>query len=229
MELPVIKFSEAAHLSIEKFRQMDYLATTQYELPIDLMMENAGLQLARLIAMKSTKREKILIGIGKGNNGGGGLVAARRLVSWGYRVYLDLPFKKLQPLVKTQLKRALNAGVKIQSIEQPDIFADAYLGFSQRLPLPNNIKQAIDKANQMKCPKISLDLPTGFDKNTSKTIFKPDIILTLAAMKTELIPLLDSIQILIADISIPTQVYEHFSISQPEGFKKSGLISISSS
>ena len=229
MELPEIKLSAAGHLSIEKFRQMDYLATTQYEIPIELMMENAGLQLARLIAMKSTTKEKVLIGIGKGNNGGGGLVAARRLASWGYKVYLDLLFKKLQTLVKNQLKRALNTGVQIQPIEQPDFFADAYLGFSQRLPLPDNIKQAIDKVTRIECPKISLDLPTGFDKDTSKTMFNPDIILTLAAMKTELIPLLNNVQILIADISIPTLVYEHFSIRQPEGFKESGLVSISHS
>ncbi len=77
-------------LSLESFKKMDYLAVEKYDLPIELMMENAGLQLARLIALKATKNSKITIGVGNGNNGGGGLVAARRLAAWGYDVYLDL-------------------------------------------------------------------------------------------------------------------------------------------
>ena len=62
-------------LSLESFKEMDYLAVEKYALPIELMMENAGLQLARLITFSATKNSKILIGIGNGNNGGGGLVA----------------------------------------------------------------------------------------------------------------------------------------------------------
>jgi len=66
-------------ISIDRFKEMDELAIQKYGLTIELMMENAGLQLARLISQYATKQSKIHIGIGKGNNGGGGLVAARRL------------------------------------------------------------------------------------------------------------------------------------------------------
>jgi NAD(P)H-hydrate epimerase len=68
---------------------MDYYTLEKYDLSIELMIEYAGLQLARLIALKATKTSKITIGVGNGNNGGGGLVAARRLAAWGYDVYLD--------------------------------------------------------------------------------------------------------------------------------------------
>ncbi|MFT6796061.1 MAG: NAD(P)H-hydrate epimerase [Maribacter sp.] len=77
-------------LSLETFKKMDYYAVEKYGLSIELMMENAGLQLARLIALKASKECKITVGVGNGNNGGGGLVAARRLAAWGYDVYLDL-------------------------------------------------------------------------------------------------------------------------------------------
>ena len=66
-------------ISIDQFKKMDELAIHKYGLSIELMMENAGLQLARLISQYATKQSTIHIGIGTGNNGGGGLVAARRL------------------------------------------------------------------------------------------------------------------------------------------------------
>jgi NAD(P)H-hydrate repair Nnr-like enzyme with NAD(P)H-hydrate epimerase domain len=58
-------------LSIDQFKEMDRLAIEQYFLPIEIMMENAGLQLARLIASIVPGNRKILIGVGMGNNGGG--------------------------------------------------------------------------------------------------------------------------------------------------------------
>jgi|GEM_PF-5476323 len=51
-------------------------------------------------------------------------------------------------------------------------------------------------------------------------------ILTLAAMKTELIPLLDNTNILIADLGLPMEVYKKFGIEQPTEFKESGIIRI---
>ena len=59
---------------------MDYYALEHCDLPIELMMENTGLHLARLIVeFVSNSKAKILIGIGLGYNTGGGLFAARRL------------------------------------------------------------------------------------------------------------------------------------------------------
>jgi len=84
---------------------MDYCAVKNYFLPIELMMENAGLQLANLI-VKSIKnfKDKILLEIDNGNNVGGGLVVARRLAAWDCDVYLfqftninkELPKKQLE-------------------------------------------------------------------------------------------------------------------------------------
>ena len=80
-----IPISDALELS--DFRQMDYYAVENYQLPIELMMENAGLQLAKLAAQFSgIEKAKILIGVGNGNNGGGGMVAARRLAAQAVRL-----------------------------------------------------------------------------------------------------------------------------------------------
>ena len=211
-------------MPIEKFRQMDYLAVEEYLLPIELMMENAGLHLARLVTHILPVPGNVLLGIGPGNNGGGGLVAARRLAAWGYKVDLDLPLKEVNPLAQTQLARALATGANLQATNLPDIFVDAYFGFSQRLPLPPSIQLSVDGANKLTCPKISLDIPTGFDKLSGECIFNPGIVMTLGAMKSELLKLKAKTEFYLADLGLPARVYENFHISYPLEFITSGLL-----
>ncbi len=224
MHIPEVFINRADHLPIERFRQMDYLAVEEYHLPIELMMENAGLQLARLVTNILPFPGKVLMGIGTGNNGGGGLVAARRLSAWGYEVDLDKPQAELNPLPKAQLARALAFGVGVHAAFPPDLFVDAYFGFSQRLPLPDSFQSAINRANKLKCPKISLDIPSGFNTETGETLFKPDYILTLAAMKSELFQLRDKAAFYLGDLGIPALVYERFKIRQAREFKENGLL-----
>ena len=76
---PETYISGNSHISIEQFREMDRVSIEKYQISVELMMENAGLQLARLVTEMIPAPCNILIGVGTGNNGGGGLVAARRL------------------------------------------------------------------------------------------------------------------------------------------------------
>lgn len=226
MNFPEIYVNKIATLSIDSFREMDFLAVRNYNLPIELMMENAGLNLARLAASLLPEKGQILIGVGTGNNGGGGLVAARRLAAWGFEVFLDIPDQNLKILPASQLKKALTFSAKTEKPKHPKLFIDSYFGFSQRLPLPAVFVEVIETANQFRCHKISLDLPSGFNIQTSESLFLPDTILTLAAMKTELIPLTESVQIFVADLGIPSFVYKQFNAEIPELFKLSGILKI---
>ncbi|WFO15181.1 NAD(P)H-hydrate epimerase [Cellulophaga baltica 4] len=212
-------FKTTEALSLASFKEMDYLAVAQYNLPIALMMENAGLQLANLIALSATKASTILIGVGNGNNGGGGLVAARRLAAWGYEVYLDMPVEITKPLPAEQLERALLFGAKKEVIAIPDIWVDAYLGFSQRLPLSEAFLIRMQAANTSKAIRISLDIPMGISEDGTQPMFQADQVLTLAAPKQILNTLSIKTKIFIADIGIPYGIYEKFNIPMPSFFK----------
>lgn len=203
-------------LELDHFREMDYYAVNNYDLPVELMMENAGLQLAKLIAHFSERDQKILIGIGNGNNGGGGLVAARRLAAWGFNVNLQLLSEIDKKLPAKQLERALKFGAKIKPIENPNIWVDAYYGFSQRLPLPETLIKIIEKANLSSALKISLDIPTGFLGETDTPFFNANAVLTLALPKKILYNLPTETNIYIADIGIPKEVYKKFDIQIPD-------------
>ncbi|MFT5735673.1 MAG: NAD(P)H-hydrate epimerase [Maribacter sp.] len=202
-------------LSLEAFKKMDYYAVEKYGLSIELMMENAGLQLARLIALKASKECKITIGVGNGNNGGGGLVAARRLAAWGYDVYLDLAVDITKELPSIQLKRAVLFGVTQRLPTKTDIWVDAYLGFSQRLPLSQVFLEKITLANAATAHRISLDIPIGISEDRSEPMFKAHQVVTLAAPKKILELLPKGIAIFIADIGIPKAIYTEFDIEMP--------------
>jgi len=210
MDYHQVKYPRQKALELDDFRKMDYYVVNNYNLPIELMMENAGLHLANLVASFTKKDRLIKIGVGNGNNGGGGLVAARRLAAWGYSVYLEIFTKLTKDLVVAQLERALKFGAKNESIPNPYMWIDAYLGFSQRLPLNNSLLKIIEEANNSLAIKVSLDIPTGFLGNTDELFFRADKILTLAAPKKILYNLDKNIDIYIADLGLPKQVYKKF-------------------
>ncbi|MEX0290717.1 MAG: NAD(P)H-hydrate epimerase [Flavobacteriaceae bacterium] len=209
-------FSISEALSLEAFKKMDEMAVSQYALPIALMMENAGLILAKLIANHASKQGKILIGVGNGNNGGGGLVAARRLAGWGYNVFLDMVVPLTKELPLSQYRRALLFGAVPERIPDPAVWVDAYLGFSQRLPLSAEFEKAIAEANTSEALKVALDLPTGILSKDENKMFQADKVLTLAAPKEILNRLPASTEILIADIGIPAEIYKEFKIEMPK-------------
>ena len=98
MAFPEVQASKIRTLSLEAFKEMDYYAVNNYHLPVELMMESAGMQLARLTASVAGPGATVLVGVGPGNNGGGGLVAARRLEAWGYEVAEDVRMEMKQRL-----------------------------------------------------------------------------------------------------------------------------------
>ncbi len=225
MNVPEIEFIPNQALELEQFREMDYYTVENYNLPIELMMENAGLHLAHLVSIVVPPGSVVTVGAGDGNNGGGGLVAARRLAAWGYHVYLDFFTEITKPLPKLQLERALKFGAKIEPVKNPDLWIDAYLGFSQKLPLTPGLNQSIEAANKSTAVKISLDMPTGFLGEMNPSTFKAAKVLTLAAPKIILLSLPSETTVYVADLGIPAGVYQNFGITPPP-FHKNGIIQL---
>jgi NAD(P)H-hydrate epimerase len=115
------------------------------------MMENAGKNLAELGRRRlrgQVARKKIKVLCGAGNNGGGGMVAARHLANWGAEIQVELAtsperlkdvaahqWRILQAMgvAKKPLPEAKNPspGVKDLSseFEQPDLILDALIEY----------------------------------------------------------------------------------------------------
>jgi NAD(P)H-hydrate epimerase len=227
MAFPIIDASRVRTLSLDAFREMDYYAVNNYHLPVELMMESAGLQLARLAATVVQPGAKILAGIGPGNNGGGGLVAARRLEAWGYKVHIQIPVPVTHQLVRDQLSRTIAYGVEKTIESDYDLVLDCLFGFAQRLPLPDAVSEMIRLMNSMKAEKISLDIPTGISEDGVHVRFRADKVLTVAAPKTILLNHIDEYELFIADVGIPTEVYLRNKIDIAElGFYRDQIVQV---
>lgn len=209
MPFPKTEARTIRTLSLEAFREMDYYAVNNYHLPVELMMESAGIQLARLTASVIPPPAKILVAVGPGNNGGGGLVAARRLEAWGYTVHMQLPrtIPEHHTMIRDQLTRTISYGVEKEFDSEYDLILDCLFGFSQRLPLPDEVNQLIEKLNKMDAVRISLDIPSGICDKEDHPRFRAHKVLTVAAPKTILLNHIDEYELYVADVGIPTEVY----------------------
>src|SRR4051794_20090188 len=73
-----------------EMREIDRITTERFGVPSLTLMENAGGAVADFAAGRYEAAERIGVICGKGNNGGDGFVAARRLHAEGYEVQVLL-------------------------------------------------------------------------------------------------------------------------------------------
>ncbi|MHA2320782.1 MAG: NAD(P)H-hydrate epimerase [Candidatus Thorarchaeota archaeon] len=72
-------------LTASQMLEVDRIMIDELGIPVDLMMEHAGNNLARLCVELSPMRDGVFqVIVGSGNNGGGGIVAARWKQRWGW-------------------------------------------------------------------------------------------------------------------------------------------------
>ncbi|MFI5104003.1 MAG: NAD(P)H-hydrate dehydratase, partial [Terriglobales bacterium] len=175
-----------------EMREIDRLTTEQYGVPSLTLMENAGTAVAEF-AQKHFDFNSVCVVCGKGNNGGDGFVAARKLQEAGKKVSVivlaDSPdhlrgdalemFKKLPD---TPLWIAEDASFDRAEVKQSlgaDLIVDAILGtgFKPRIQgLPAN---AVKVINQLEAPVVAVDVPSGVDADAKKPL-ESDILVARA-------------------------------------------------
>lgn len=198
--------------------EVDRIMTQDLGIEVPLMMEHAGLNLAKIASIYygRLKLKKIIVVAGSGNNGGGGMVAARRLKNWGFEVSLVLPKgMPSRPIPQIQLERSQECGVKIL-YQLPNInlseslVVDAYIGYNFKGELTGTTQEVIKWMRQQKL--ICLDIPSGVDSSTGLNpgLLEPIATVTLAWPKTGLLNLHPGNigQVYLADIGIPYWVYD---------------------
>jgi len=147
-------------------------------LPSAVLMENAGLEIARW-----TKRllggipgRRILVLVGPGNNGGDGLVAARHLHDWGAEVQICMPkprsesdsnYRLLKARKVSEVDLASEGGSVLDDLLQSaDAVIDAFFGTGKARPLGGTFREVLLKVQEAKQRRshmqlISVDLPSG--------------------------------------------------------------------
>jgi NAD(P)H-hydrate epimerase len=236
--LPTCRADAVPWLTVEQMRDVDRVAI---DIGLDLarMMENAGGHLAAAaLAMLGgdARGRRVTVLCGRGGNGGGGLVAARRLIGWGAEVEVRLsdPPDRLAPVPREQLEilRATGAPITVGAtgLAAADLFVDALLGYSQRGAPHGGAAELI--AATAGGRMLALDVPSGLlleDGSIADPAVRAEVTLTLAVPKTALRGehsqrLVGELHL--ADIGIPPSVFRRLAIPFRSPFSQGPVVRI---
>ncbi len=132
-------------------RAADAWAIEEQGVPEADLMERAGLGLARMTAAVAASGP-VRIVVGKGNNGGDGLVAARLLREDGYEVEV---LDGTQPFERDRL-------------EGSGVVVDALLGTGFEGAPREPVASAIWAINEQDAPVVACDVPSGVNASTGE-------------------------------------------------------------
>ncbi len=173
------------HYIYEETTTLDQRCYTTFGLTPEILMEHAGLSLARAVKKKLTRKHRALFVCGMGNNGADGIVAAR-ILHGAFNVSIYLPFELKSDLAKLQLERARKVGVPIvNELADADVYVDALFGAGLNRSLDQSTCQLLETLNSKQGYKIACDIPSGIlsDLTLSASIFQAHETITMGALK----------------------------------------------
>ena len=207
-------------LSTTQMIEVDRLMIEQYGITLLQMMENAGRNLAeqarRMLGELNARR--IVVLCGAGNNGGGGMVAARHLHNRGAYVQVKLVdnHARLKEVPAHQYRILQVLGLcrdDDPDLERADLIIDALIGYGLNGNPRGSIAQWIDRANHSTRSILALDAPSGLDTSTGRAgtpCVKATVTLTLALPKVGLLTQAAQAvvgELYVADIGVPPELY----------------------
>ena len=162
-------------ITADEMAAVDKAATEVFGIGVTDLMAKAGLATATLARRMLGGREgKIVCLVGKGNNGGDGLVAARQLASWGTKVLsiLGAGREELRDVPAEQLRAVDQLGIEVKGADSPippyDLIVDALLGYGMQGNPREPVASLIRKANESKIPILAVDIPSGMDASSGE-------------------------------------------------------------
>jgi ADP-dependent NAD(P)H-hydrate dehydratase / NAD(P)H-hydrate epimerase len=180
-----------------EMRAIDRATSERFGVPSLKLMENAGVAVAEHVLKHYASAQKIAVFCGKGNNGGDGFVAARRLHEQGKTVQVVLladPSELKGDAAEMYGKLPIGARVVRTSADlksdrvasfSPDLFLDAILGTGFTPPVSGLYADAIAMLNAGKAPVVAVDIPSGADADAmgsqQGTVARADSIVTFTA------------------------------------------------
>ena len=231
-------------LTTEQMKEVDRLMVEVYRIDLLQMMENAGRALALLAKRMldgSVADRSIVVLVGRGNNGGGGLAAARHLLNWGAWVQIICSYapEHFKGAAAQQLAALQAMGAPLAWAEEgwelppADLVIDAVIGYGLRGDPRGKARELIQLANSSAAPILSLDAPSGVDTNDGRT-FSPHIraaaTLTLGLPKRGLllVPARSACgRLFVADISVPLALLSEIGVEVPPLFERDPILELS--
>jgi hydroxyethylthiazole kinase-like uncharacterized protein yjeF len=187
-------------VTAQEMRAIDAVTSARFGVPSLTLMENAGVAVAEHVLAHHSAVRRVVIFCGKGNNGGDGFVAARRLHQKGktVQVFLLANPAELRGDAATMFGKLPTAAIAVNSREEltsdrvrlalpADLYLDAILGTGFKPPVSGLYADAIAIMNASSAPVIAVDIPSGADADAmgtqTGTIARADSIVTFTAAR----------------------------------------------
>ena len=185
-------------VSADEMRAIDRATSERFGVPSLTLMENAGAAVADYVISHHATAGRVVVFCGKGNNGGDGFVAARRLHERGKNVQVILlgDPADLRGDAAVMFGKLRGAAVAVHSSEElkservrlsleADLYLDAVLGTGFKPPVSGLYADAIAIMNASPVPVIAVDIPSGADADAmgpqAGTIARADAVVTFTA------------------------------------------------
>lgn len=184
-------------VSAAEMREIDRVTSEQFGVPSLTLMENAGSAVADFVLRNFPDAKRISVVCGKGNNGGDGFVAGRKLREAGREVVVVLlanpndlqgdaaeMFKRMGFAPELASTSAEFAAAKTKCGDA-DLLVDAVLGTGFRPPVSGLYAEAIAAMNARETPVVAVDIPSGADADAMGSqvgaVARADAIVTFTA------------------------------------------------
>jgi hydroxyethylthiazole kinase-like uncharacterized protein yjeF len=167
--------------TVAEMRNLDKSAIENFGIAQEFLMENAGEAVYFVIFQEhGIKNKKFALFCGIGNNGGDGLVVARKIHSTGgdVRIFLLGDEKKFRGSAKKNLEIVSRLPIEITHVDSIesikdkilscDAIVDALFGTGLSRAVEGLYKEAIHLINQSRKPVFSIDIPSGISGDTGQ-------------------------------------------------------------
>lgn len=222
-------------VTAEEMRMIDQRTVTEYHMPSLLLMEQAGMQVARVLRERYAQHltRGVAVFAGKGNNGGDGLVTARYLLRdhVSVTVFLLASCEEVRGDARVNLDIFLALGgevvevtseAHIQQIRERlghyGLFVDALLGTGLKAGVRGLYATMISLINAYPIPTVAVDIPSGLSADTGQipgVHVWADCTVTLALPKVGVLlyPAAKAVGVLeVVDIGIPLALLQQPSL-----------------
>jgi ADP-dependent NAD(P)H-hydrate dehydratase / NAD(P)H-hydrate epimerase len=167
-------------LTAAESRELDRISQEKYEIPSYSLMNRAGEAVAdALVERFPEAAADVLVVAGKGNNGGDGFVAARRLTKSGFSARAILLGRAAD--LKGDAARAHaefraaggkvieardESGLEAAMGKRPGAVIDAIFGTGLNAEVKNTSRSAIELINSFAVPTVAVDIASGVNSDT---------------------------------------------------------------
>src|SRR5271166_4270385 len=163
-------------VTVAEMRAIDRATSERFGVPSLTLMENAGAAVADYVLTHHAAARRVVVFCGKGNNGGDGFVAARRLQQQGRKVQVILladpsdlrgdaavMFAKLPAAAMAVHSGDELKADRVRLALPADVYLDAILGTGFKPPVSGFYAEAIAILNASQAPVVAVDIPSGAD------------------------------------------------------------------